>query len=59
MNPPAGVTVTVEVPLAPGEAMLTAVLVNAKLGVCGGSLMVIATLVVWVKVPELPVTLAV
>jgi hypothetical protein len=57
VNPPLGVTVIVEVPLAPGDAMLTAVLVNAKLGV-GGLLMVIATGVVWVRVPELPVTVA-
>jgi hypothetical protein len=35
VNPPAGVTVIVEVPLAPGDAMLTAVLVNANVGVCG------------------------
>ncbi len=59
VNPPPGVTVMVEVPLAPGDAMLTAVLVNAKLGVGGGPLMVIGTLVVWVTVPEVPVTVAV
>jgi hypothetical protein len=51
--------VMVEVPLAPGDAMLTAVPVNAKFGVAAELLMVIATLVVWVRVPELPVTLAV
>jgi hypothetical protein len=59
VNPPAGVTVMVEVPLAPAEAMLTAVLVNAKFGVGGGPLMVIATLAFWVMVPEVPVTVAV
>jgi hypothetical protein len=59
VNPPPGVTVMVEVPLAPGDAMLTAVPVNLKLGVGGGPLMVIGTLVVWISVPELPVTVAV
>jgi len=36
-KPPLGVTVIVEVPLAPGEAMLTGVLVSEKLGVGGGA----------------------
>jgi hypothetical protein len=58
-KPPPGVTVMVEVPFAPADAMLTAVPVNAKLGVGGGPLMVIGTLVVCVRVPEMPVTLAV
>jgi acyl CoA:acetate/3-ketoacid CoA transferase alpha subunit len=31
-NPPPGVTVIVEVPLAPDEAIVTAVLLNVKLG---------------------------
>jgi hypothetical protein len=32
IKPPAGVIVIIEVPLAPGDAILTAVLLNAKLG---------------------------
>jgi hypothetical protein len=36
-KPPLGVTVIVELPLAPGEAMLTRVLVSEKLGVGGGA----------------------
>jgi hypothetical protein len=35
VKPPLGVTVIVEVPLAPGEAMLTGVLVSAKLATGG------------------------
>jgi hypothetical protein len=58
VNPPLGVTVIVEVPLTPGDAMLTAVPLREKFGGGGGLLTVITTLVVWVSVPELPVTLA-
>src|SRR5260370_37343175 len=34
-NPPVGVTVMVEMPFAPGDAMLTAVLLTVKLGSAG------------------------
>jgi hypothetical protein len=40
-----GLTVRVEVPLAPGEAMLTAVLKSAKPGGGGGAFTVTAKLV--------------
>ena len=35
-NPPVGVTVMVEMPFAPGDAMLTAVLLSVKLGTAVG-----------------------
>jgi hypothetical protein len=37
VKPPAGVTVIVEVPLVPGEAMVIAELVSVKLGVTLGA----------------------
>jgi hypothetical protein len=40
-KPPLGVTVMVEVPVAPGEAMLTAVLVRVKAGTGAGTITVI------------------
>ena len=39
-NPPAGVTVMVEMPFAPGDAMLTAVLLSVKLGAAVGDCVV-------------------
>ena len=45
VNPPLGEMVTVEVALAPGDAMLIAVPLIAKFGVWVGVVTVIATLV--------------
>jgi hypothetical protein len=39
-NPPVGVTVMVEMPFAPGDAMLTAVLLSVKLGAAVGDCVV-------------------
>jgi len=46
VKPPLGVTVIVEVPVAPGEAMVTAVLVTVKFGATGGAVTVRGILVV-------------
>ena len=58
VKPPDGVTVMVEVPVPPADAMLTAVPLNAKVGGGGRGVMVIATVVVWATAPEVPVTVA-
>ena len=52
-KPPLGVTVIVEVPLAPGDAMLTGVLVSEKLGAGGGAgaVTVTATVVLAIATP--------
>ena len=49
LKPPLGVTVIVEVPLAPGAAMLTGVLVSAK--PAGGAVTVTATMVLAMTAP--------
>jgi len=49
LKPPLGVTVIVEVPLAPGEAMLTGVLASAKPG--GGAVTVTPTMVLTMAAP--------
>ena len=59
VNPPLGVIVMVEVPLAPGALMLTAVPLTAKLGVCAGGFTTTATVAVCDTDPDVPVTVAV
>jgi len=59
VNPPLGVTVIVEVPLAPGDDTLTAVPLRAKLGLTTDAFTVIGTFVVSVTLPETPVTVTV
>jgi hypothetical protein len=56
VKPPLGVTVIVEVPVAPGVAMVIVVLVREKFGGTGGAVTVRAMLVVTVLVPDAPVT---
>ena len=53
---PLGVTVIVEVPVAPGEAMVTVVLLRVKFGATGGAVTVRGMFVVSVAPPEAPVT---
>jgi len=56
VKPPLGVTVIVEFPVAPGEAMVTVVLVSVKFGATGGAVTVRGMLVVTVPAaPEAPV----
>jgi hypothetical protein len=59
VHPPPGVTVMVEVPVAPGDAMLMGVplIANPSGGVWPET--VIAVAVVTIKVPHVPVTVAV
>ena len=59
VNPPLGVTVTVEVPFAPGDATVTAVPLSAKSGVAVGPLTVTVKLVVSDKAPDVPEIVAV
>jgi hypothetical protein len=59
VKPPLGVTVMVEVPLAPGDAMLIGVPLSVKVVGRIGATTVIATLLDSAKLPELPVTVAV
>jgi hypothetical protein len=59
VKPPLGVMVMVEVPLAPGDAMLIGPLLIVKVVASMGATTVIATLVDAAKLPELPVTVAV
>jgi len=59
VKPPLGVTVIFEVPVAPGEAMVTVVLVRVKFGGTGGAVTVRGTWVVTVLPPEAPVTVIV
>lgn len=59
VKPPLGVTVIVEVPVAPGEAMVTVVLVRVKFGATGGAVNVRGMFVVSVPPPEVPVTVIV
>ena len=58
VNPPLGVMVRLDVAEAPGAKGLMALPLNANVGGCAGLVMVIATLVFWVRVPEVPVTVA-
>src|ERR1700735_4694350 len=55
VKPPLGLIVIVEVPLTPGVAMLTVVLVNAKLG--AGAVTVTATIAVLVLAMTFPLVL--
>jgi hypothetical protein len=59
VNPPLGVMVMIEVPVAPGDAMLIGPLLIVKVVASTGATTVIATLIDSAKVPELPVTVAV
>jgi hypothetical protein len=59
VKPPLGVTLMVEVPVVPGDLMLTAVPLNAKAGVPGRPVTVTRTLVVTALPPEAPVTVIV
>src|SRR4029077_1459431 len=59
VKPPLGVTVIVEVPVAPGEAMVTVVLVRVKFGATGRAVTVRGMFVVSVAPPEAPVTVIV
>ena len=59
VKPPLGVTVIVEVPIAPGEAIVTVVLVRVKFGGTGGAVTVRGIWVVTVLPPEVPVTVIV
>jgi hypothetical protein len=59
VKPPLGVSVMVEVALAPGDAMLMGVPLSVKDGVAAGPARVIAMVVASVKVPEFPVNVAV
>jgi hypothetical protein len=59
VKPPLGVTVIVEVPVAPGEAMVTVVLVRVKFGGRGGAVTVRGTWVVTGLPPDAPVTVIV
>ena len=58
LNPLAGVTVTVEVEVAPGatEAGVKAVAVTEKLGVGAAAVTLRLTVAIWVSTPEVPVT---
>jgi hypothetical protein len=59
VKPPLGVTVIVEVPVAPGEAMVTVVLVRVRFGATGGAVTVRGMWVVTVLPPEAPITVIV
>jgi hypothetical protein len=59
VKPPLGVTVMVEVPLVPADAMLTGVPLSVTVVATIGAATVIATLVDSAMLPELPVTVAV
>jgi hypothetical protein len=59
VKPPLGVTVMVEVPLAPADAMFVGVPLSEKAGVTGALGTVIAMVVVAVRLPEVPVTVIV
>jgi hypothetical protein len=59
IKPPLGVTVIVEVPVAPGEAMVMVVLVKVKFGGRGGAVTVRGIWVVTVSAPDAPVTVIV
>lgn len=59
INPPLGVTVMVEVALAPGDAILIGAALIVKAGATIALLTAIAMLVVLTTLPELPVTVAV
>lgn len=59
VKPPLGVTVIVEVPVAPGEAIVTVVLVRVKFGATGVAATVRGIWVVTVLPPEAPVTVIV
>jgi hypothetical protein len=54
VKPPLGLIVIVEVPLTPGVAMLTVVLVSAKLGAGAGTVTVTATIAVLVLARTIP-----
>ena len=58
VNPPLGVTVMVEVPLAPGDATLIGVPLSVKAGATVEPVTVIGTLVVSTTLPDVPVTVA-
>ena len=58
VKPPLGVMVRLDVAEAPGAKGLMALPLNAKVDGGGRGEMVIATVVVWVRVPEVPVTVA-
>ena len=59
VNPPAGVIVIVEVPLVPGDAMVTAVPLNVKDAGAADPVTVMATFAVSVIDPAAPVIVAV
>ena len=60
VKPALGVIVIGDVPLAPAEVMVIGVVPpNAKLGVLDGPLTMTVTFAVWVRLPDVPVTIKV